>query len=61
MTIHARHRAGLFFALLGTSAIGRGCVKTQIQKFKVGNQNHFTDIWSSLWGTSVSQSDIPCS
>jgi len=44
----------------GIAVVGRACVKTQIQKTKVGNQNHFTDFWSSLWGISISLSDIPC-
>jgi hypothetical protein len=29
---------------------GRGCVKTQIQKHKVGNQNRFTDFLLNMWG-----------
>jgi len=31
-------------------ASGRGCVKTQIQKFKVEKQYRFISHWLNLWG-----------
>lgn len=41
------------------SACGRACVKTQIQKSKVGNQSQFTDYRLNMWNLWVYLNGMP--